>query len=64
MTEETMDEIIDTFNKNNLDDFMVLARRDSKEPRMLVSDDKNCSGDIVEEASDVAKKRSGFYDGS
>lgn len=57
ITEEVLDEIIESYNKNkdNLEDFMMLAGNENTRIKHPVSDDEKYRGDIVEEAEDIAQ---------
>ncbi|MDO5523413.1 MAG: hypothetical protein Q4G48_05140 [Bacteroidia bacterium] len=57
ITEKVLDEIIDAYNSNkdNLDEFMMLAGDEHTDTKPPVSDDKKYRSDIVEEAQDIAQ---------
>lgn len=59
VTEEVLDEIIDTYNKNKdrLEEFMMLAGNDKEaELKQPVSDDEKYVSDLVDEAKNITQE--------
>ncbi len=59
ISEEVLDEFIDTYNKNKdrLDEFMLLAgKEEGTGLRQPASDDEKYMGDLVEDAENIAQE--------